>query len=126
MIGIPPAERTRHRWVGVVRALTALAATAALAGCSSMPSWMPSWLGGAPSGAVEPAPLVEFAPTLSPRLAWRTNVGSARGAYLQPAVLENAIYAASGDGVVVRLAPSVSVRRRGQRRVRSCRWQRAR
>lgn len=106
MICMPPAERTRRPWGSAVRALTVLATAATLAGCSSMPSWMPSWLGGAPSGAVEPAPLVEFAATLTPRIAWRTNVGSARGAYLQPAVLENAIYAASGDGVVARIAPS--------------------
>jgi outer membrane protein assembly factor BamB len=71
-----------------------------------MPSWMPSWLGGSSGTPVEPAPLVEFAPTLTPRVAWRTSVGSARGAFLQPAVLENAIYAASGDGAVVRIGPN--------------------
>jgi outer membrane protein assembly factor BamB len=65
---------------------------------------MPSWLGGS-SKAVEPSPLVEFSPSLAPRVAWRTNVGAARGAFLQPAVLENAIYAASGNGSVVRIGP---------------------
>lgn len=106
MILLPPTDLTARRRVSAVRALTALAASAALAGCSSMPSWVPSWLGGPSSGAVEPAPLVEFSPTLTPRIAWRTSVGSARGAQLQPAVLENAVYVASGDGTVVRIAPS--------------------
>lgn len=72
-------------------------------------SWMPSWLGGSPSKHSLAAPLQEFKPTLSTRVAWRTNVGSARGAFLQPAVLENAIFAAAGDGAVVRLSPSGDV-----------------
>jgi outer membrane protein assembly factor BamB len=77
------------------------AATIALGGCS----WMPTWLGGTPSKAAEPAPLPEFNPALATRVVWRTNVGAARNAFLQPAVVENAVYAASGDGAVVRLAP---------------------
>lgn len=89
----------------VVRLLATAAAAMALAGCSSMPSWWPSWAGGPTRKVAEPAPLVEFTPSLSPRVAWRTNIGSARGAYLQPAVLENAIYAASAGGSVVRLGP---------------------
>jgi outer membrane protein assembly factor BamB len=64
---------------------------------------MPSWLGGKPSPAAEPAKLVEFNATLSPRVAWRTGIGSSKGAFLQPAVQENAIYAASGSGAVVRI-----------------------
>jgi outer membrane protein assembly factor BamB len=82
-----------------MRALLAMLGTAVLlGGCSSMPSWMPSWLGGSSSKSAEPAPLVEFAPSLTPRVAWRTSVGSVRRAVLQPAVLENAIYAAAGGG----------------------------
>jgi outer membrane protein assembly factor BamB len=76
-----------------------------VAGCSSVPSWMPSWLGGTSRRVVEPAPLAEFVPALSPRVLWRASVGSARGATLEPAVLENAIFAASGNGTVVRLGP---------------------
>ncbi len=71
----------------------------ALAGCS----WLPSWMGGSKSKSSEPASLTEFTPTLTPRVAWRTGVGSSRGAFLQPAVLENAIFAASAGGTVVRL-----------------------
>jgi outer membrane protein assembly factor BamB len=76
-----------------------------LAGCSSMPSWLPSWLGGSSSKSAEPAPLTEFTPTLTPHVAWRATVGSSRGAFLQPAVVENAIFVASAGGAVVRLGP---------------------
>jgi len=86
----------------LVRLSIALVSTALLGACST-PSWMPSWLGGKPSPAAEPAKLVEFNATLSPRVAWRTGIGSSKGAFLQPAVQENAIYAASGSGAVVRI-----------------------
>ncbi|HET9023658.1 MAG TPA: outer membrane protein assembly factor BamB [Burkholderiaceae bacterium] len=87
-------------------ATVALAAVVSLAaGCS----WMPTWLGGTPSKSSLAAPLTEFKPTLTTRVAWRANVGSARGAYLQPAVLENAIFAAAADGTVVRLSPGGDV-----------------
>jgi outer membrane protein assembly factor BamB len=91
-----------RRWVAVL-------ACAAVAGCSSVPSWMPSWLGGSSSKSATPAPLVEFSPSLAPAVAWRASVGSARGAFLQPAVLENAIFVASGKGSVVRLGPDGQV-----------------
>lgn len=90
---------------GVVRQLIVLSLVA-VAGLGGGCSWMPSWLGGTPSKASLAAPLPEFKPTLTPRVAWRANVGSNRGAFLQPAVLENAIFAAGGNGTVVRLAPA--------------------
>ena len=70
---------------------------------------MPTWLGGTPSKASLAAPLTELKPTLTTSVAWRATVGSARGAYLQPAVLENAIFAAAADGTVVRLSPAGEV-----------------
>ena len=91
------------------RALSASLVCLSLVGCSYLPSWTPSWLGGSPSKSAEPAPLVEFSPSLTPQVAWRTNVGSSRGAVLQPAVLENAIYAASASGSVVRIGPNGEV-----------------
>ena len=72
-----------------------------LAGCA----WLPSWLGGAPSRAVQPTPLVDIKATLNARIAWRTAVGASRNEFLQPVVTENAVYAAAADGTVVRLAP---------------------
>ncbi|MGE5160536.1 MAG: outer membrane protein assembly factor BamB [Betaproteobacteria bacterium] len=84
---------------------TLVAAVSLVAGCS----WMPTWLGGTPSKASLAAPLTEIKPTLTASVAWRTTVGPARGAYLQPAVLENAIFAAAADGTVVRLSPTGEV-----------------
>ena len=95
--GGPPARATRGLAMLALAALISLAA-----GCS----WMPTWLGGTPSKGAQAAPLPEFKPTLTTRIAWRTSIGPARGAFLQPAVLENAIFAASAEGTVVRLAPA--------------------
>jgi outer membrane protein assembly factor BamB len=72
--------------------LGALAA-AGLAGC------------GSKSTRPKPTELQEFKPSLSPRSAWSMSVGDARTAALKPAVLENALYAVSGDGALVRLTP---------------------
>jgi outer membrane protein assembly factor BamB len=82
------------------------AAIAALvAVCLSGCSWLPSWLGGPPSRAAQPTALTDIKPTLSTRVAWRASVGAARTELMQPAVTENAVYAAAADGAVVRLAP---------------------
>jgi outer membrane protein assembly factor BamB len=58
------------------------------------------------SEAAKPAALADIKPTLNVRTAWRVNVGGARGAPLQPAVLENAVYAAANNGTVLRVAPA--------------------
>jgi len=85
------------------RAALVLLTTAffSLAGCS----WLPSWMGGTPSRAVQPTPLTELKPTLNARVAWRTSVGASRTEVLQPAVVESAVYVAASDGAVVRLSP---------------------
>jgi len=69
------------------------AAVAVLAGCSTS------------STTVKPAELADLKDSLIVRATWRVSVGSARGTFLQPAVLENAIYAASGDGSLLRIDP---------------------
>ncbi|MCS7102168.1 MAG: outer membrane protein assembly factor BamB [Burkholderiaceae bacterium] len=53
----------------------------------------------------KPAELVEIRSPRPTRILWRVDVGSARGAALQPAVLENAVYAAAGGGAIARIAP---------------------
>ena len=101
-------NRGERRAAPATRGLAALSlavVVSLMAGCS----WMPTWLGGTPSKASLAAPLKEFNPTLSTSVAWRATVGPARGAYLQPAVLENAIFAAAADGTVVRLSPAGEV-----------------
>jgi outer membrane protein assembly factor BamB len=95
----------RRRGACVLRTCLALS-LAAMASLTAGCSWMPTWMGGSPRRTAEPAPLPEFRPALTTRVAWRVNIGAARGAYLQPAVLENAIYAASAEGQVVRLGPT--------------------
>lgn len=78
----------------------ALAAAAAMAGA------LATGCGSSKSAASKPAPLADFKPTLEVRTAWRIDVGSSRGAPLQPAVLENAVYAAAANGNLVRVAPA--------------------
>jgi len=53
-----------------------------------------------------PAPLPELQPSLSVATAWRISVGSGRDSFLQPAVVENAIYAAAANGSVLRVDPA--------------------
>lgn len=84
------------------RPLLPLMAGLLLAGCSSMPSW----LGGSSSKTVrEPAALADFKPALNARVLWRASLGKSQGAFLQPAVSENAIYAAGGARLM-RIAPA--------------------
>lgn len=68
----------------------------ALAGCASSKD----------EAARKPAELVEFKPAFAVKTAWRVDIGAARGAPLQPAVLENAVYAVSGKGELVRIEPA--------------------
>jgi outer membrane protein assembly factor BamB len=71
------------------------AASLLLAGCSLFGASKPA-----------PAPLPEFQPSLSVATAWRVPVGSGSGTFLQPALTENAIYAAAAAGAVVRVDPA--------------------
>lgn len=53
-----------------------------------------------------PTPLAEFRPSLNVATSWRVSVGSARGAFLQPAVVENKVFAAAANGTVQRIDPA--------------------
>jgi outer membrane protein assembly factor BamB len=87
----------RRRVTGrrVLDVVLAAAAVALLAGCS---------LFGEKKSP--PSPLPEFQPSLSVGTAWRLSIGSVRGTFLQPAVVENALYAATADGTVLRIDPA--------------------
>lgn len=50
-----------------------------------------------------PVDLPPFTATLKPRVIWSETIGSSGNAALTPAIFENDIYAAAGDGRVVRL-----------------------
>lgn len=77
----------------------------------SLPLWLPCAavlvLAGCASSSPtnKPAELVDVKGSLNVRVMWRASVGSGRGTFLQPAVLENAIYAADADGALLRVDP---------------------
>lgn len=74
-------------------ARVALAALAvALAGCGLF------GIGG--DAAKKPMPLVEFKPTLTPRVVWTASVGKARDHRFQPEASAGRVYAAAQDGTV--------------------------
>lgn len=79
----------------VARAAFLIAASLLLAGCS--------WFGRS-GGADRPAPLADIPNEQPVRTVWRADVGSSRGAFLQPALAENAVFVANADGAVVRIA----------------------
>lgn len=58
------------------------------------------------SAAVKPADLVDFKAQARVRTVWQVSVGAARSEPLQPAVLDNAIFAAGADGTLVRIDPA--------------------
>lgn len=81
---------------GVSRAAAVVAASAALlAGC-----------GFFGEKKTPPSPLPEFQQSVNVGTSWRLSIGSGRGAFLQPAVVENALYAATASGVVLRVDPA--------------------
>jgi outer membrane protein assembly factor BamB len=53
----------------------------------------------------KPADLIEIKSPVPVRSVWKMDLGSGRNFVLQPAVLENAVYAAAAGGGVVRIAP---------------------
>ena len=73
----------------------ALAAAALLAGCGLFGE-----------KKTPPSPLPEFQSRLNVGTAWRLSIGSARDGFLQPAVAENGLYAATGSGTVLRVDPA--------------------
>jgi outer membrane protein assembly factor BamB len=58
------------------------------------------------SKSEKPVKLTDIQSPLSIRVAWRVKVGDGRSSFLQPAVLQNAVYAADTDGDLVRIDPS--------------------
>ena len=53
-----------------------------------------------------PSPLPQFQQSLNVGTSWRLSIGSGRDTFLQPAVVENALYAANAGGVVLRVDPT--------------------
>lgn len=66
---------------------------AILAGCSF----------SSPNPRFDPAPLTEYAPGVSARVAWSANIGSGGGSGFAPQVVGEAVYAAAPNGSVAKV-----------------------
>jgi len=93
----------RVRYLGRLLRLStaALLAATAVAGCSS---GMFGGIFGEKKSPPAPLPPLEAATNVA--TAWRISLGSGKGTFLQPAVTENAIYAAAATGTVTRVDPA--------------------
>jgi len=78
-----------------------LLALIALSGCSSVDT-VKDWFGSRKDG-MEPAKLVEFGETAKFEVRWRIDLGDSGASLLQPALTGDAIYGASGKGVLTRV-----------------------
>lgn len=92
---------------------------ASLAGCSTLSTWLPSWL-TEPSwpswlswghGSRKPGPLPEFAAKASPRVNWQVSVGGKAPPGFAPAARSDAVYAAAPDGAMVSVDPATGTQR---------------
>ena len=81
----------------LVRPTVMLLALFALGGCSTVQGWI-----GKNTGA-EPAKLVEFGEKARFEVRWHSDLGDAGVNLLQPALTGDAVYGASGKGVLTRL-----------------------
>src|SRR6267378_740846 len=92
--GMKPEKPVARAAAGPMRLACWVAIAAAmLAACSSS------------SKSEKPAELTSIKAPLAIQVAWRISVGDGRRSFLQPALVENAIYAAATDGDLVRLDP---------------------
>jgi len=92
---VKPVKRAMRNTRWTMRPIGfAVVLSLAIVGCSS---------GSKP---VPPAPLVDIKSPLSIQVVWRVKVGDARRTFLQPAVEQNAIYAADSEGDLVRIDPA--------------------
>lgn len=87
MLGTQKLKRLSSRWL----LLAASAMSLAVVGCASSDS------------RNEPAELTQYTPTVSPAVGWRVPVGSGTSYGFAPAIVGDAVYAASRDGKVVRI-----------------------
>ncbi|HEV8503430.1 MAG TPA: outer membrane protein assembly factor BamB [Casimicrobiaceae bacterium] len=91
------------------RALVCVVAAAALGGCSTLTSWMPSipapWTLGWFSSRNKPGPMPDLVAKVTPTINWQASVGKVLPGFT-PAVTPDAIYAAATDGTLVRLDPA--------------------
>lgn len=107
----PAAAARRRARPGALSCLLALAASA-LSACTTLSTYLPSWLTTPPSfslpwsGHSTLGPLPAYDAKTSPRLVWQAAVGGGSSGSFAPAVRSDAIYAASEDGSIVSVDPA--------------------
>jgi outer membrane protein assembly factor BamB len=110
---------SRHARSRPVSALLALGASAMLAACTTLSTWLPSWMTTAPPvptlswlfpGGPKLGPLPDYDPKTTPRLNWQVAVGGKSSGFA-PAVRSDAVYAAGDDGTLVRVDPATGAQR---------------
>ena len=115
---VPAAHR--RPWPGRLAGSLALACTLPLAACSTLSTYLPSWLTTPPSLPSLPwfhssstlGALPAFEAKATARLNWQVSVGHVRaGGSFAPAVGKDAVYAAAEDGTLVRLDPASGAQR---------------
>jgi outer membrane protein assembly factor BamB len=74
----------------------------AMSGCGSV-DMVKGWMGATKPGAVEPAKLVEFNQTAHFAERWHADFGDSGASPLQASLTADAVYGASGKGVLTRL-----------------------
>ena len=103
------------------KALIALAACATplVSGCTTLSTWLPSWLTAPPSFSLpwfgqsgpKVGPLPAFDAKATAQLNWQVPLGGSGGAGFAPAVRADAVYAASTDGALVSVDPATGTQR---------------
>ena len=104
------------------KTLIALAACASVlvSGCSTLSSWLPSWLTAPPSlssllpwshSGPKVGPLPAFDAKATAQLNWQVSLGGSGGAGFAPAVRADTVYAASTDGALVSVDPATGAQR---------------
>jgi len=103
------------------KALIALAACATplVSGCTTLSTWLPSWLTAPPSFSLpwfgqsgpKVGPLPAFDAKATAQLNWQVSLGGSGGAGFAPAVRADTVYAASTDGALVSVDPATGTQR---------------
>lgn len=100
--------------------LLALGASVFLAACTTLSTWLPSWMTSGPPvpsfswlfpGGPSLGSLPDYNAKTTPRLSWQVGVGGKGGGGFAPAVRSDAVYAAGDDGTLVSVDPTSGAQR---------------
>jgi outer membrane protein assembly factor BamB len=103
-----------------VSLLLAVGASALLAACTTLSTWLPSWMTSAPpvptfswlfGSGPKLGPLPDYTAKANPRLNWQVAVGGKGSSGFVPAVRSDAVYAAGDDGTLLSVDPATGAQR---------------